>query len=201
MLGMTNLTTKGKLVEAAQALMLSKGYAATTVDEICEQAGVSKGSFYHFFETKEELGLAVVEAFQARNDRLVAEGLQTQLSDPVEQSLALLDHLIASAGELWGSGCLLGTFALDLADTNPTICDAVSAKFEAVAGRLAEGLQPLFSGGSPEDARSAKELSEQFIIVVEGALILAKAHKDWSYVDRALERFRNDVRRSVGVPA
>ena len=50
---MTNLTSKEKLVAAAHALMLSKGYAATTVDEICERAGASKGSFYHFFETKE----------------------------------------------------------------------------------------------------------------------------------------------------
>ena len=201
MLDMTKLTSKEKLIDAAQTLMLSKGYTATTVDEICEQAGVSKGSFYHFFETKEDLGLAVVDAFQARNDRLVAEGPQTQLSDPVEQSLALLDHLIASAGELWGSGCLLGTFALDLADTNPTIRDAVSARFEAVASGLADGLEPMFSRGGRQNARSARELSEQFIIVVEGALILAKAHKDWSYVDRALERFRDDVRRSVGVPA
>jgi hypothetical protein len=47
------------------------------------------------------------------------------------------------------------------------------------------------AGASPED------LAEQFIVVVEGALILAKAHDDWSYVDRALERFRNDVRNAV----
>lgn len=195
---MKKLTSRDKLVAAAQELMLSKGYDSTTVDEICKRAGASKGSFYHFFETKEELGLAVLEAFHNRNGRLITEGPQARLSDPVERSLALLDHLIASAGELWGSGCLLGTFALDLADTNPTIRDAVSARFQDVANGLAEGLEPLVGGQAP---CSSKELSEQFIVVVEGALVLAKAHKDWSYVDRALERFRDDVHRSLGVPA
>ena len=59
---MSEPKTKDKLIEAALRLMLAKGYPATTVDEICASAGVSKGSFYHFFATKEELALAAVQA-------------------------------------------------------------------------------------------------------------------------------------------
>ncbi len=192
-------TAREKLIEAAQALMLSRGYPATTVDEICEMAGVSKGSFYHFFHTKEEMGLAVLEAFQARNDRLIADGPQAGVADPVERALALVDHLIAAAGEMWGSGCLLGNFALDLAETNPTIRQDVSDRFRRVAAGLSEGMAPLAAEAGVLDGPSAQELAEQFIIVVEGALVLAKAHKDWSYVTRALDRFRRDVRRGLGV--
>jgi TetR/AcrR family transcriptional repressor of nem operon len=189
------ITAKHKILDAGLSLMLSKGYAATTVDEICEAAGVSKGSFYHFFSTKEELGLGVLDQFTAKNDRLATEGAYQETADPMDRALALVDHLIASASEMWGGGCLLGSFALDLAETNPTIRRAVSAKFEGVADGLATGMAPLAEqapgGLSPE------ELAEQFIVVVEGALVLAKAHDDWRYVDRALDRFRSDVRRAA----
>ncbi len=190
---MTKHTAKEKLLEAAQTLMLSKGYPATTVDEICELAAVSKGSFYHAFETKEELGLAVLDAFQGRNAQLISDGPQARVADPVDRALLLLDHLMASAGELWGSGCLLGNFALDLADTHPTIRQAVSDTFLTIAGGLAEGMAPLGAEAGHSGALSAAEIAEEFIVVVEGALILAKAHQDWSYVTRALERFRKQV--------
>ena len=192
---MIKRTTKEKLLEAAQTLMLSKGYPATTVDEICELAGVSKGSFYHFFDTKETLGLAVLEAFQARNSRLINDGPQALVDDPVDRALELLDHLMATAEDMWGSGCLLGNFALDLADTHPTIREAVSDIFQGVADTLAEGMAPL----GTEGGHSAGEIAEEFIVVVEGSLILAKAHQDWSYVTRALERFRNRVQANATV--
>jgi TetR/AcrR family transcriptional repressor of nem operon len=190
---MAKHTTKEKLLEAAQTLMLSKGYPATTVDEVCDLASVSKGSFYHLFNSKEELGLAVLEAFQARSERLINEGPQAHVADPVDRALQLLEHLTAVASEAWGDGCLLGSFALDLADTHAVIREAVSEKFRQIAEALAEGMAPLGREGGHPDAPSGAELAEQFIVVVEGALILAKAHKDWSYVTRALERFQKDV--------
>ena len=198
---MTQHTAKDKLLEAAQTLMLSKGYPATTVDEICELAHVSKGSFYHAFATKEELGLAVLEAFRARNARLIAQGPQAHVADPVDRAFRLLDHLLDAAGEMWGSGCLLGNFALDLADTHPAIREAVSDAFRGIADGLAEGMAPLAAEGGHAGAPSAAELAEHFIVVVEGALILAKAHGDWSYVTRALERFQRDTHANVAVGA
>jgi len=189
------------MLEAAQALMLSKGYPATTVDEICELASVSKGSFYHMFDSKEELGLAVLEAFQARNQRLITAGPQAHVADPEDRALQLLDHLMAGASETWGSGCLLGSFALDLADTHPVIQEAVSEKFRQVAAELAEGMAPLGREGGHPDAPSGAEIAEEFIVVVEEALILAKAHEDWSCVIRALERFPKEVHARAVVGA
>ena len=51
--------SRKQILEAAETLVLQKGYAAATVDEICAAAGTSKGSFYHFFKSKEEMGLAL----------------------------------------------------------------------------------------------------------------------------------------------
>jgi len=192
-------TARDKLIVAAEAEMLAKGYPGTTVDEICERAGVSKGSFYHFFASKEELGLAVLDAFQERNRKIV-EALPADGAGTPEHALALVDHFIASAGALWGGGCLIGSFALDLAETNPTIADAVSDKFRDIQVMLTRSFAPLVEGHQ-ETALTPAELAEQFVVSVEGALILARAHHDWSYVERALDRFRAQVRASQGVGA
>ncbi|MEQ8329382.1 MAG: TetR/AcrR family transcriptional regulator [Longimicrobiales bacterium] len=182
-----------RIVEAAEALMLAQGYPATTVDEICDAAGASKGSFYHAFGSKEELGLAVLQAFHDRNQQIVERGVPLE-ADPVERAVALLDHLLASAREMWGAGCLLGSLALDLAETNPEIARAVSDRFRETAAMLAGGFAPLAA-----DAASAQALAERFIVVVEGALVLARAHDDWSYVERALDQFRTDTLRTAGL--
>src|SRR5262245_10630984 len=55
--------TKEKLLDAAQELMLTQGYTATSVDEVCQSAGLTKGSFFHYFQSKEDLGMAVVRRF------------------------------------------------------------------------------------------------------------------------------------------
>ncbi len=185
-------TAREKLIDAATAEMLAKGYPATTVDEICDRGGVSKGSFYHFFSSKEELGLAVLDAFFERNRQVVGRAPSAG-DDPREQALALVDHLVASAGAMWGGGCLMGSFALELAETNPAIASAVSQRFRAITQTLAAGFAPLSAAGTGETILSGAELAEEFIVTVEGALVLARAHDDWSFVERALERFRSSV--------
>jgi len=183
------ITTRDKLLGAAEAEMLAKGYSATTVDEICDRAGVSKGSFYHLFPTKEDLGLALLDAFFDRNREIVGQAPAAS-GGARAGALALADHIIASAGTMWGGGCLLGTFALELAETNPTVAAAVSTKFRKLTSMLAEGFAPLTEAGGEDEA---VQLAEEFIVTVEGALVLARAHGDWSYVDRALARFRRLV--------
>lgn len=182
-------TTRDKLLEAAEAEMLAKGYSATRVDEICDRAGVSKGSFYHLFASKEELGLALLDAFFERNRKIVAQAPATA-GDPYERAVALTEHLVSAAGTMWGGGCLLGAFALELAENNPTMAAAVSGKFRELGAMLAEGFAPMTESGEGGDATA---LAEEFLVTVEGALVLARAHHDWSYVDRALERFRKSA--------
>ena len=65
---MKNTDAKQRILNSAQVLMLARGYAGTKVDEICEHAGVSKGSFYHFFPSKRDLTLAVLDHFQSCAD-------------------------------------------------------------------------------------------------------------------------------------
>ena len=188
-------TARGRLIESATQLMLGKGFSSTTVDEICAHAGASKGSFYHFFESKEALGLAVLDEYYNRGLEKLGNGQHATVEDPVQRSIAFLNHLESVSEELWGHGCLMGTFALDLAETSPVIRAAVSAVFSDAVRRFAEQFEPLCDPSLGE--RESEELAEHFVTVLEGAIVLAKAHEDWGFVRRALQRFRQELTRTA----
>jgi TetR/AcrR family transcriptional repressor of nem operon len=186
---MTGPNTKDKLIEAALALMLAKGYPATTVDEICASAGVSKGSFYHFFSTKEELALAALEAYAEWGFEALRKGSYADLEDPLSRAFGFLDHAQAIAHDVWGNGCLLGNLAIELADTNEVFRARISGIFEDLARRLADLFAVAVEPGKPEAPRPI-ELAEFFLSVLEGSIVLAKAHDDWGRVPTALANFR-----------
>lgn len=181
-----------RLIEAAHGLMLSKGFPATRVDEICELAGVSKGSFYHSFKTKEELGVAVLEEYYRRTVKRLVTGPYQDLEDPVKRAYGFLDFMEQIGPGMWSDGCLLGGFAMELADTNPTVQSRVSELFARMGKGLAVVFEP-FSREAKKDLRlpSAREIADHFLMVIEGSVVLAKAHGDPERVAEGLRRFRD----------
>lgn len=189
---MVKQTAKDKLVQSALRLMLDKGYAGTAVDEICETAEVSKGSFYHFFKSKEDIGLAALEAFIRRGTELMESGEYQHIADPVERVFGYLDHAETVSKKIWGDGCLLGTFATDLARTQPAIRNRIRGLFDQVEAKMTEQFQPIaaFRKQNP----TAGELARQYLAMLEGAIVLAKAYGDWKRIPQALQGFGGYLR-------
>jgi TetR/AcrR family transcriptional repressor of nem operon len=182
-------STDEKLLDAALRLMLSKGYPATTVDEICSEAGVSKGSFYHFFKTKEALGLATLARFYRHGVAEMQSGPFLSMTDPVERALGFVDHVADRSTYLWTDGCLLGGFAAELAETNPAMRRAVADMFDQLAGAIAVVFGPI-GKRTGENGPSAMDLAEMFLAVLEGSILLARAHQDPERIPKAVKRFR-----------
>ena len=183
--------TRKRILEVAENLILSRGYPSTTIDEICDTAGVSKGSFYHYFDSKEHLGLAVLEAYYARGIARLMDGPFREEREPVRRCLALLDHAEAIAEEVWADGCVLGSFAVDLADSSPRIHRAVSTRLSTLAQELAPVFREALERAPRRAAApSAEALAEQFLAVVEGAIVLSKAHGDAGRIPAGIRTFR-----------
>ena len=187
---MSESESRERLLAAAKALILERGYAATTVDAICEKAGLTKGSFYHFYKSKEVLGLAVLEWSLQKGTEMLAQGDYTRIVDPVERAFGFIEHVEKCSGQLWSGGCLLASFALELADTDDRLQQAVSKMFHSVADDFAATFEPIVAAAQGE-VPSATELAEQYLGALEGAIILAKAHRDWTRIPRALRGFRH----------
>lgn len=195
---MASTQTRSKIMGAARQLMLARGYSATSVDEICSTAGVSKGSFYHFFPSKADLGLATLNAFYQEGVTRIRSGAYVRNPDPHERLMGFFDHLEVKAPEFWEHGCLIGTFATELAESSPVIHARVAEIFDELVAAMAPVFAPVAA-----DADDAKALAEQMLVVLEGSIIMARAHLDPPRITMAIQRFRRVVEArmdSLGEP-
>lgn len=192
----TRTTAREKLLRSAQNLMLERGYNGTTVDEICAHAKVSKGSFYHFFNSKEELGIAALEHYYNEGTRRFLSGPFEQAADPQKRLIGFLRQTEARSEEFWGHGCLLGSFAIDLGATHPMIRQRVARQFDALAERLAHLFRVV--AGPKGRNPSAKELAASYLAALEGGIIMARAFDEPGRIRRNLLAFRRQLQLPDG---
>src|SRR5690348_7230673 len=121
-------SARQKLLDAALSVIRSKGYAATTIDELCAKAGVAKGSFFHHFKTKEALGVAAAGYWSDMTGTFFAAAPYHRHADPLDRVLGYVDFRRAIlTGTVPEFTCLVGTMVQEVYETCPEIraaCDA-----------------------------------------------------------------------------
>jgi TetR/AcrR family transcriptional regulator, transcriptional repressor for nem operon len=167
---------KERLLDAAVNVIRAKGYSAATVDDICQSAGVTKGGFFHHFESKEDLAVSAAQYFSSMSDGLFSTASYRTLADPVDRLLGYVDFRKALLrGELAEFTCLLGTMVQEAYATHPSIrqaCDqGISAQVAMLEADIAEALRK----HRIKSQWSARSLALHIQAVIQGALILAKA--------------------------
>jgi TetR/AcrR family transcriptional repressor of nem operon len=166
---------KTKLLDAAMGVIRAKGYTATTVEDICQAAGVTKGSFFHHFETKEQLAIEAAAHFGKMASGLFSAPYR-QAADPLDRVLGYIDLRIAILqGELCEYTCLLGTMVQEVYDTHPRIRAACDQQISEHAAEVAKDIEAAKRLYAPDKSWSAESLSLHTQAVIQGALLLAKA--------------------------
>ena len=196
---MAKVTAKQKAIEAAQHLMTTGGYAATTIDEIISLAGVSKGSVYHAFKSKEELAITALEDYERRGWEIVGKGSYLDIEDPVERALALVRHIERKASELWEHGCLLGSISLEVAARHPTLHQRIDELFDEFENGIAAMFAPALKARKITNT-SAKELARHMLAIIEGAIITAKSHRQPKFLPEGLKHFRRYLESILSAP-
>jgi AcrR family transcriptional regulator len=191
--GRAKRTSREKLVDAARNLMLAQGYPITSVDDIIKAAGVSKGSFYHFFESKEELALTAMHDFLANGAALMMDGPFLEITDPRMRAIAFLKHVESVATRLWHHGCLLVMFSVDLAGTSPRVRRETSAVLLDLIDRIGTILRPLTKDGGGNLPMTANAMANMYMAIIDGSLVYARATGDSSCIARNLKTFRQQV--------
>ena len=178
--------------------MTSGGYSATTIDEIISRAGVSKGSVYHAFKSKEELAIAALEDYERRGWEIVANGPYTRVEDPVKRAVAFVKHVESKAPELWAHGCLLGSISLEVAERHSVLHDRIDELFDDFENGLARVFVPALKQAGVKTI-SAKELARHMLAVIEGAIITARSHREPRFLIEGLRHFRRYLEMVLGV--
>jgi len=183
--------TKEKLLDAAQRLMLAKGFPATTVDEVCKAAGLTKGSLFHYFESKEKLGKAVLERYVSFKQQMWQAAPFMKKSDPLLRVYGYLDFAVQMHKKPEGqNGCLLGHFAQELSDTYPEIRSLCAERFGQWAKTFKRDLDEAKAKYAAKRSIDTQSLAEHFIAVLEGSLIISKAKQDRRMLERNLWHFK-----------
>jgi TetR/AcrR family transcriptional regulator, transcriptional repressor for nem operon len=183
--------SKTKILDAALHVIRAKGYSATTIDDLCEAAGLTKGSFFHHFKTKEELALAAAEHFAAMAVGLFATAPYQTAADPLDRLLGYVDFRIAILrGDLAEFTCLLGTMVQETYETHPAIREACDRHISEHAARVAKDIAEAKRLYAPDAPWSAKSLGLYTQATVQGALILAKAKHGPEVAVECLEHLR-----------
>jgi len=169
----------------------TKGYSATTIDDICQRAGVTKGAFFHHFASKEQLALSAAGYFSSMADAVFSSAPYRELADPVDRLLGYVDFRKAILqGELPEFTCLLGTMVQETYETHPAIrlaCDTCISEHAAmIEADIAEAMREY--GLDPEWTAESLALYTQ--AVIQGAFILAKAKNGSTVAADCLDHLR-----------
>jgi TetR/AcrR family transcriptional repressor of nem operon len=186
---------RSRLLEAARDMIRAKGYSATTVDDLCRAAGVTKGAFFHHFENKEALGVAAAEYWAQTTSALFAQASYHDHADPLERVLAYLDfrrQLVA--GELAEFTCLVGTMTQEVYAAYPAIREACAASILGHAATLEADIEAAIKSRGIKADWTAAGLARHTQAVLQGAFILAKASNDRSAALESIDHLERYVK-------
>ena len=184
-----NKGTRQRIVEAAMELFWLKGYGSTSIADILSRSQVNSGSLYYFFPGKQDVLVAVLEAYRDGIGRMLLEPAWRDVADPVERVFALLRSYRRALVETDCTyGCPIGSLALELHEPDLPVRTLLAANFtgwvDAVEGCLLEAKDRF-----PADT-NLRALAELALNVMEGAVMQARTFRDVAHFDRAVLQLR-----------
>lgn len=194
--------TKRKLVEATLALMLRQGFAGTTVDQICAEAGVTKGSFFHHFDSKDALGRAALDAFADFGTMIYSPAWADPTLDPLEQLYKHLDIMIAIAERPGDStSCMVGMLSQELSATRSDFREACRDHLITWTSRVAKMLADAKVLHPPKVDFDPESVAWMLNSLWQGSMLIAKARKSPEMIISNVRHGRAYVDSLFGITA
>jgi TetR/AcrR family transcriptional regulator, transcriptional repressor for nem operon len=194
--------TRSAILDAAETLVYERGFAGMTIDQLLAKTGISKGSFFYHFKSREDLGEALAAHYAARDtgslQKLMgrAERLAT---DPVEQVALFTGLVIEAIHEAHGvTGCIYGAYAGELQSVSGASREIVAQGFALYRDVLAKKFEAALATRKTLVPVTAESLADLFMTIYVGALLAGRATNEGDSLTNQLEHYRNYVRLVFG---
>jgi TetR/AcrR family transcriptional repressor of nem operon len=188
--------TRDRILDAAQAQVMERGFAATSVDAIQEAAGISRGTFFYHFASKDELARALIERY-ARQDHELTESLMARAenlaTDPLQQALVfmgLFEELFREVGPV-RAGCLFASYSYEAQlfddETHRLIAGSLEHFRRIFGGKLEQAIArhpPVVPDVDPY------ELADLASAAFQGAYVLWRVTNESERIAMPIEHFR-----------
>ncbi|MSO89367.1 MAG: TetR/AcrR family transcriptional regulator [Rhodospirillaceae bacterium] len=159
------------------------------MDDICAEAGITKGALFHYFDSKHALGEAALERWVEDGKYAFGSGRYLEETDPLKRALGFVDFAI-ELSQAGPPGCIAGIFAQELAPTDETLRASCARAFtgmtEIFAGLVAEAK----ARHAPDAAFDPRSIAQHMFAVFQGAMVLARAYQRREIVAEHLRHFR-----------
>src|SRR4030095_3315666 len=182
--------TKQRIIGSAIQLFAEKGYQATTIAEIAKASEANAGSVYFFFQTKQDILLAVLDSYCEGIEHMLLEPAWKNVSDPIQRIFALLERYRSFLMETeCRYGCPIGILALELHQTDPAVPQRLAADFErwttAVETCLRDAGRRL-----PSDV-SLRDLATFILTTMEGGVMQARTYRHPETFDASVRMLKH----------
>lgn len=182
------------LLEAATELIRTQGYTSTTVDDLCEKAGVSKGTFFHNFESKEDLAIAAANRWSTVTSEFFLSAPYHQKKDPLERILGYVRfRKEILKGDLPEFTCLVGTMVQEVYSSHPEINEACFNSIFGHAKALEADIAEAKKLYTPKAKWTPKSLALHTQAVLQGSFILAKASGETKFAEESIDHLENYI--------
>lgn len=188
-----------RILDVAEAAILSKGYSATSIEEIIELAHITKGGFFYHFKGKNALALALVERYLVNDDaffKSLFERADELSEDPLQQMLIFLKLLAEAMADLprGHPGCLVASFIYESLQFEDDVLSLVKQGVEDWRTLFGQRIARIMEVHSPCLDTSVTELADMLTSTIEGAVVTALVLKEPEVLPQQLMQYRNYLR-------
>jgi TetR/AcrR family transcriptional repressor of nem operon len=172
--------TRQQILNTALFVIRERGLADTSIMDLCEAAGVTKGAFFHHFSSKEELAIEATRYWTKVTGGAFASAPYNDFEDPLDRLIGYIDFRaeLIKGRSLPEFTCLLGTMVQETYSSQPPVREACNIGIDAHASTVRQMIEDAKALHAPRASWSAESLALHTQAVIQGAFILAKAKSD-----------------------
>jgi len=191
--------SKTRFLDAMLKVVRAKGYSATRVEDVCAEAGLTKGSFFHHFKSKEDLALAAVAFWDARTVETFAAAPYHDAADPLNRLLSYVEfRKVLLKGDLPDYTCFAGTIVQEAYRTHPDVSGACARNIVGHAKTLEADIRAAMRHHGIRATWTPESLALHISAVIHGGFILAKAQGSAAVAAENLDHLRRYIELLFG---
>jgi TetR/AcrR family transcriptional regulator, transcriptional repressor for nem operon len=191
--------SRTKFLDATLKVVRVKGYSATRIEDVCAEAGLTKGSFFHHFKSKEDLALAAVAHWDAKATEFYAAAPYHDAADPLSRLISYIEFRKAMlTGDLPDFTCFSGTIIQEAYRTHPNVSAACAHNLIGSAKMLEADIRAAMRDHGVRGAWTPESLALHTQAVIQGGFILAKAKGSAAAAVESLDHLRRYIELLFG---
>lgn len=195
--------TRLRILDTAQEIVLKKGFSGSSIDEIIDAAGITKGGFFYHFRGKADLARSLMERYLQEDEAFftaVIERAEELVDDPLQRVLVFLKLLAEAMGDLPGvhPGCLVASYTYESQQFDPAVREMAAAGVQRWRDIFRERFVPVVAKYEMVRKVELDDLADTLTSMMEGGIILSRVMDDPRILGQQLLQFRNYVRLLFG---